>query len=148
MLGRLARLLRAAGEDVTMADSAARDGDLLATARREGRRLLTRDRQLAAAAGVDGLRLLSDRLMDQATEVARAAAVDWRRRRFTRCLVDNSVLDEAAPERLADLPGDTRDRPGPFRVCPACGRLYWPGSHIRRLAERLDRIADAAARDL
>lgn len=27
---------------------------------------------------------------------------------------------------------------GPVTACPDCGRIYWPGSHVRRMRARLD----------
>lgn len=144
MLGRLARLLRAAGEDVALVPPGADDREVVARARREGRCLLTRDRRLAEAAGADAVWIATQTPMEQAATAARVAPIDWRTRRFTRCTVDNTPLREATQAEVAALPGETAQGPGPFRACPACGRLYWPGSHVRRLSERLDRIAAAA----
>lgn len=145
MLGRLARLLRAAGEDVAMVDPGADDRAVVARGRREGRRLLTRDRRLAETGGADALWIAAQAPMEQAEALARLAPVDWRGRRFTRCTVDNALLRDATPAEIAGLPGAASTGAGPFRACPACGRLYWPGSHVRQLAERLDRLADVAA---
>ena len=49
MLVRLARLLRAAGYDTYLAAGGEPDAELIKTARREGRILITRDKRLAAA---------------------------------------------------------------------------------------------------
>lgn len=145
MLGRLARLLRAAGEDAAVAEPQATDAALIARAGREERRLLTRDRSLAARAGERGLLLAADRPMAQAEELAAAVPVDWRGRRFSRCLVDNTPLRPASAAEIAAMPADSQAMAGPFRACPACGRVYWPGSHARRLGERLDRLASISA---
>ncbi len=146
MLGRLARLMRAAGEDVALASPGAPDQELLALAERDGRTLLTRDRRLAVRAGASGRLVLADQAMAQAEEVARGAgaAVDWRGARFTRCLMDNSQLRAANPAEVAAMPASAREGAGPFRACRVCGRVYWPGSHVGRLAERLDRLAALA----
>ena len=34
--------------------------------------------------------------------------------------------------------------PRPFRTCPACGRLYWPGSHAQRVDRRFEGWVTAA----
>ena len=127
-----------------MVDADADDPTVVARARREGRRLLTRDRRLAETAGAGALWIAAQAPMEQAEALARLAPVDWRGRRFTRCTVDNALLRDATPAEIAGMPGAAATGPGPFRACPACGRLYWPGSHVRRLAERLDRLAAAA----
>jgi uncharacterized protein with PIN domain len=144
MLARLARLLRAAGEDVAFAPSGAGDRELLALAASEGRRILTRDRRLAEHAGDLGRWLASDSVMGQAEEVARVEPIDWRTRRYTRCLMDNAPLQPASADELAEIPESARSGDGPFHRCPDCGRIYWPGSHVRRLDERLDRLAGVA----
>lgn len=145
MLARLARLLRAAGYDTAMADNGAADAALLAQAKADGRIILTRDRRLADLAGPDGLLIGGAGVMAEAKALARALPIDWSLAPFTRCVVDNTALREATPEEVARMPKSTQERPGPFRACPACGRLYWPGSHTRRIAARLEALAQLNA---
>jgi uncharacterized protein with PIN domain len=144
MLARLARLLRAAGEDAALAPSGASDRELLTLAASGGRRILTRDRRLAERAGDRGRWLAADSVMGQADELARAEPIDWRTRRYSRCLMDNGPLQPASADELAGIPEGARSGGGPFRRCPACRRIYWPGSHVRRLDERLDHLAEIA----
>jgi uncharacterized protein with PIN domain len=141
MLGRLARLLRAAGHDAALAAPGTPDSALLAAARREGRTLLTRDRHLAETAAESGLLLPEDRPEAQARHLSRLRRIDWRLAPFTRCLIDNTPLRQAMTGAVAALPAASRDGAGPFRACPACGRIYWPGSHVRRMSATLDRLA-------
>jgi len=149
MLGRLARLLRAAGHDTALAAAGTPDHALLAQARAEGRILLTRDRRLAEAAGPQGRLLLGQSVEEQARSLAGAFPVDWLHAPFTRCLIDNSPLHPAPPDRLAEIPAGARGLSFPsgsgpsVTSCPCCGRLYWPGSHVRRLTGTLRRLADA-----
>lgn len=137
MLARLARLLRAAGLDTTLSVGGEPDADLLERARREGRLLVTRDRELAARAGADAVLVEGRGSAEEAWDLARAVPIDWTHAPFSRCVMDNALLRPATPEEVARMPRTARERPGPFRACPACGRLYWPGSHTRRMAERL-----------
>ncbi|MFN3511767.1 MAG: Mut7-C RNAse domain-containing protein [Phenylobacterium sp.] len=141
MLARLARLLRAAGHDTLLATGGAPDSLLLGLARWEHRLLLTQDRRLAARAAPFAALVEGRSAMDQARSLSRAAAVDWRCAPFTRCLVDNARLVLAGPSALAAMPPEAQAGPGPFRACPICGRAYWPGSHVKRLAERLATLA-------
>jgi uncharacterized protein with PIN domain len=136
MLGRLARYLRAAGYDTSLASSGEPDAVLLARAHAEHRRFLTRDTLIAehkAARGVAVLLPPGD-LDTLAAALSADLGVDWLRRPFTRCLVDNAVLASAHP--AADLPPDVHH--GDARRCPTCGRVYWAGSHHRRMLARLD----------
>ncbi|ACA17566.1 protein of unknown function DUF82 [Methylobacterium sp. 4-46] len=145
MLGRLARLLRAAGHDARLAAPGTPDRDLLALAAAEERILLTRDRRLAREARARALLIREERPEAQARQLSRLRAIDWHLARFSRCLVDNAPLRAAPAEEVAALPAAARAGPGPFRACPSCGRLYWPGSHVRRMLDRLDRLAGDAA---
>ena len=140
MLAGLARWLRAAGYDVALAPPGMADIDLQAQAHREGRMLVTRDRRLGAAPGA--VTLAADKLEAQARELGEAAGVDWLRAPFSRCVMDNTPLAEAGPADVQRMPAETRALPGPFRVCPTCGRVYWPGSHVRRMRERLESWAE------
>jgi uncharacterized protein with PIN domain len=137
MLGRLARLLRAAGHDTALAQAGTPDAELLALALAEDRMLVTRDRKLAEAAGAHGLLLTADRPQEQAAELGRVARVDWSFAPFTRCMMDNAPLRPATDEEFAAMPASVRVLPGPFNACPACGRLYWPGSHVKRMLEKM-----------
>jgi uncharacterized protein with PIN domain len=61
--------------------------------------------------------------------------------RLARCLLCNAPLDAMErQEALAVLPEGVRDVPGPVRRCPSCGRLYWDGSHVRRMRAALERV--------
>jgi uncharacterized protein with PIN domain len=139
MLGRLARWLRALGYDTTY-DPALPDPALVRLADAEQRILLTRDRHLLRElrpARAHEVRhdapLVRLRALVRALQLAPPAAL------FTRCLVCNAVLsaplpaDEAAPL----LPPAARGLPGPVRRCPACGRVYGEGSHVRRMRQAL-----------
>jgi len=138
MLAALARWLRASGHDTALAPPGASDGRLLAQCRSEDRVLITRDQALARSAPpVRVVLLASDDLDQQAAALTGALGLDWDLAPFTRCMTDNTPLNPATPEEIARMPETSRRLPGPFRACPCCGRLYWPGSHVRRMAERL-----------
>jgi uncharacterized protein with PIN domain len=140
MLARLGRWLRAAGYDTLVAAPGSDDRHLLRTAIADGRVLLTRDRALAArtGAGRHVVVLQADGVPAQAREVARRLAIDWLRQPFTRCVVDNAVLRAANARETEAAPALARALGGPYFACPGCGRLYWEGSHHRRMRDRLE----------
>jgi uncharacterized protein with PIN domain len=144
MLVRLARLLRAAGYDIYLAVGGEADAELIRTARREGRILVTRDKRLAAAFE-ESVLVKGWGVEAEAHALSRAVVLDWSFAPFTRCVVDNAHLRDASPDEVARLPERARALGGPFRVCPACGRAYWPGSHVRRMEARLAELARDAA---
>ncbi|MGC2854964.1 Mut7-C RNAse domain-containing protein [Novispirillum sp. DQ9] len=140
MLRGLARWLRAAGHDATTARPGEADALVLAQAGAAGRALLTRDRGLMRHRAAAGLAVLLEgpTLDAQAAELRERLAVDWLHAPFSRCLVCNVPLRDAAPDLHDRLPLSASPLPGPLWECPSCGRLYWPGSHVRRMRHRLE----------
>jgi uncharacterized protein with PIN domain len=141
MLVRLARLLRAAGYDTALADGGASDRALRDLARQEGRILVTRDRDLARLTSPGSVLITAPGVEAEARTLGAALPIDWSLAPFTRCVMDNTPLLEATPDQVARMPSESQAMAGPFRACPTCGRLYWPGSHVKRIAERLGRLA-------
>lgn len=146
MLVRLARLLRAAGYDTYLAEGGEPDAELVRTARREGRILVTRDRRLAAAFE-ESVLVTGWGVNAEAHSLSRAVVLDWEFAPFTRCVMDNARLRDATAEEVNRFPERARSLGGPFRTCPACGRDYWPGSHVRRMEARLHSLAQDAAQN-
>ena len=140
MLTRLGRWLRAAGHDTAIAAPGSEDGVLLRQAVAEDRLLLTRDGHLAAHPGRGRRvqRLAADGVQAQARELRDRLGVDWLLAPFTRCVVDNAVLRAATPADRTAAPAGALAQGGPFTTCPQCRRLYWPGSHHRRMRARLE----------
>jgi uncharacterized protein with PIN domain len=140
MLKGIGRWLRAAGYDTAIAQDGVADDELLAQARAENRILLTCDRVLTARSSSGAVVLLPSERLDEAARAWREhLAIDWLHAPFSCCLLDNAPLHPAAPAALARLPNRTRAGAGPITVCSDCGRIYWPGSHVRRMRARLER---------
>ena len=141
MLGRLARWLRVLGFD-TVHIPDVDDHDLVALADREGRILLTRDRHLVTYLKPRNPVLLTSSLPhEQLLEVAEACDIGMTEILFTRCMVCNTLLRQATEQEVATLvPDKARARTGPFLRCPGCSRVYWPGSHTRRMRRVLETL--------
>jgi uncharacterized protein with PIN domain len=149
MLKGLGRWLRAAGYDTAIAASGLADRDLARRCAAEGRILLTRDRHFAEMAGRNARVVLigGDGIAAHARALRRTLGIDWQHAPFSRCLIDNTPLIVAPPERAAEVPKAAREAGGPLRQCPTCHRLYWPGGHVRRMQARLADWQDASPRD-
>jgi uncharacterized protein len=139
MLVRLARLLRAAGYDTYLAADGEKDEALIKVARHEGRILLTKDKRLAAAFE-ESVIIKGWNAEAEARCLNEAVVMDWDFAPFTRCVMDNAPLREATLDEIDRMPKKAQAMAGPFRACPACGRLYWPGSHVKRMGERLGEL--------
>ncbi len=143
-LQRLARWLRAGGEDVATAPAGAEDRTIIALARAEERAILTCDRRLAEEAGPGrALRIRASRLAAQLAEFYRAFPADPLARAFTRCMLCNEPLVAARREdAAARVPPGVLARHETFFFCPRCAKIYWAGGHYRRIRATLERLRD------
>lgn len=141
MLGRLARWLRILGYD-TAYDTFAEDDDLLVRSASEDRILLTRDGPLAKRAP-EGTCLHIDYggLDDQVAQMVVQLGISLDREPFTRCLTCNTPIQslgrEDAQSRVPSYVYKTREE---FFECPDCAQVYWQGTHVDRMDERLHDI--------
>jgi hypothetical protein len=143
MLGTLSRWLRILGHDADFGDARGDDA-LLERARAEGRVLLTRDRQLAARAQGLGLYIPGHDLEAQLEQVVAAFHLTLDEV-LSRCSLCNTPLEQATLEEArASLPGGITGRHDLFWRCPSCLRLYWAGSHYKRIVERIEKLRRAA----
>jgi uncharacterized protein with PIN domain len=141
MLARLARWLRTLGFDTTL-DPALADPDLVRQADEQDRVLLTRDRLLLRDLRPRrALEVHDDAPLAQLRQVVTDLALPAPTELFTRCTVCNTPLSAPldAAQREALLPPDVRTIAGPARQCPGCARVYWLGSHARRMREAIER---------
>jgi hypothetical protein len=139
MLGQLCRYLRAAGYDTLFANNGHQDRVLLQRCHDEGRYFLTQDqlvREHKAARGI-ALILPQGDLDQLAAIVAAHFRLDWLGNAFTLCLVDNTPFLPADASSIARVPADAIKPGEPLNVCPKCGRVYWQGSHYKRMRARL-----------
>ncbi|MDX9929970.1 MAG: Mut7-C RNAse domain-containing protein, partial [Bacteroidales bacterium] len=145
-LGRLAKYLRLCGFD-TLFSSYFEDREIIETARRENRIIVTRDRLLLKSAGdAEGYLVKSQYHDEQLREVFDRFGLKNHVRLFSRCISCNATLEEVKKEEIADrLLADTRKYFSSFKRCPLCDRIYWEGSHYDNMKKVSPRCSDAAA---
>ena len=145
MLGGLAKWLRAAGYDAYYAREGTdvSDRTLTAKALEEGRVLLTTDggflERKAVRDGSVGFLLVPHLpLEDQLRLVVKHFGLV---RGESRCMECNGALDTVPREAVASRvpPGVLGDHDRYF-LCRGCGRIFWHGSHWRRIGDRLERV--------
>jgi uncharacterized protein with PIN domain len=146
-LGGLARMLRMAGFD-TLYDNHFDDDEIEALAAHASRTVLTRDRELLKRRTIaHGRYVHALRPAQQLVEVVERLGLAAVAAPFTLCLHCNAPLrpvDKAAV--LDQLPASVRSRHGEFSTCDLCRRVYWKGSHWKRMSELLAASFDTAAR--
>ncbi len=119
------------------------DDELALVAEQEERILLTRDRRLLMRRGVRfGYCPRSMEPREQLHEVVARFDLLARANPFQRCLRCNTPLINVEKETVLHLLQPlTRQYMDTFRVCPACGQLYWKGSHYQHMQDMIDQLS-------
>lgn len=143
-LGALAHLLRLTGFD-TRYDNAFDDAEIEQLAAAERRIVLTRDRELLKRRSIDhGCYVRALEPQRQLHEVFERLDLARSARPFTRCLACNGVLravDKASIE--GRLPPQVREACDRFAACDGCDRVFWEGSHWRRMRDTVASVTAA-----
>lgn len=138
-LGKLARSLRLGGFDTAYSRNIT-DNQLIALALNQNRHILTRDHQLIERQLVRNFLLIeSDRWPVQLRQVFDRFGLSFRRdRMLTRCLEDNTPTESVRKDQVEKLVYPyTFQHHEDFRQCPSCRRVYWSGSHVTAMTDRL-----------
>ncbi|HTL46778.1 MAG TPA: Mut7-C RNAse domain-containing protein [Verrucomicrobiae bacterium] len=131
-LGKLARHLRLLGFDAAYRNDYD-DAALVEKARRERRLVLTRDVGLLKRRRARGFWLRNDAPALQLKEVL-ARMPGLRPRPFRLCLACNGRLRRVSKAAVLDrLLPNTRRHFNRFFQCCQCCRIYWPGSHYKKM---------------
>jgi uncharacterized protein len=138
-LGGLAHLLRMAGFD-TLYDNGFTDSKIAAIAAQEERIVLTRDRDLLKHRSIThGCYVRTLKSEQQLREIVDRLELAGSARPFTLCLHCNAPLraiDKALVQE--QLPPRVRERYERFSTCDICKRVFWEGSHWRRMCAMLE----------
>lgn len=139
MLGKLARWLKILGLDVEYFKH--RDVDrMLDLARREGRIILTRDQKISSD-DVSIFFIQSEHLKEQIRQFFKKFRIPPDDKALSRCILCNTELRPVKPEQIKEkVPPYVFETHRDFAVCPDCERVYWAGSHYKRMKQRLNNL--------
>ncbi|MFN4336490.1 MAG: Mut7-C RNAse domain-containing protein [Candidatus Nitrosocaldus sp.] len=138
MLGSMARKLRIFGFD-TLYYNGLDDSALLDKCIKDCRILVTSDEELFHHASRLGVRsiLVKGNGMDDMVYLLRLVGI--RSIGFdinnARCSLCNSTIIHVSKDSLRGLPDEVLKRYENFYICSSCGKVYWEGSHIKRILE-------------
>lgn len=141
MLGRLARWLRIIGYDTTYYQDIG-DDLLIEKSLSEGRWLITRDTHLIKRGLTKGYTFIKDNnSMDQLRQIVIELDLNIYEKIFTRCLECNtSLVPTYRGDVIGAVPEYTYSIMREFSLCTSCNKIYWKGSHIKRIKERLIQV--------
>ncbi|MEN8199960.1 MAG: Mut7-C RNAse domain-containing protein [Thermodesulfobacteriota bacterium] len=139
-VGRLAHLLRMAGFD-TLYSPELVEAELAELALTEKRIVLSRNRDLLQRRYIHWGRLIrSQQPEEQLREVITLYGIAKSIVPFSRCMQCNTVLVPVEKSAVLHLLEPlTRKYYRKFTRCSGCGRIYWPGSHHRKMEESIRR---------
>jgi uncharacterized protein len=142
-LGRLTAYLRMLGFDC-LYEVNYDDAQLAKLAEQEKRILLSRDRRLLMRKSVtDGYCLRSLDSLEQLAEVVKRFDLAHRAIPFHRCLRCNHLLEPVSKAAVLDrLEPLTKKYFDEFHICPACGQIYWKGSHYEQMEKIVHEITN------
>jgi uncharacterized protein len=140
-LGKLARLLRMLGFDALYSNTYL-DHEIVEISVREKRIILTRDRRLLYAKCIThGYWVRSVYPQKQLVEVLSRFDLYNQVQSFHRCLVCNGVLMPVDKQQVwAQLEPKTKQYYQYFYQCRRCKKIYWEGSHVKKMQKRLKTI--------
>lgn len=140
-LGKLAGYLRMLGFDAVYTNHAS-DLELVQISSEQDRTLLTRDRGVLKHAAVTrGYWLRETDSRRQMAEVVRRFDLAGAFHPFSRCMACNAVLREAQTADVRGrVPAGVLEWCDRFRECACCRRVYWDGSHWRRMRRWIDQL--------
>lgn len=133
-LGTLARYLRMLGFDALYSNDWT-DKKLAEMSFLEKRVLLTRDPGLLKRKKVTrGYFVRATEPRFQAVEVVREFQLKEKIMPFGRCISCNGLIQPIPKEKMnTEIPPQVKQRHSAFFQCQNCGKIYWMGSHYRKM---------------
>jgi len=110
----------------------------------ENRVILTKDaqfmkRRLVTNGSLKTVHIDQDDPKLQVQEVVKTLALDYHFRPFSLCLECNEVLVARDKENVKNLvPAHVFETQSRYTQCPACHRVYWPGTHWQAMVKRME----------
>lgn len=138
-LGKLAKYLRLLGFD-SFYDRDYDDDEIINRSISDKRIILTRDKGLLKNTQVNhGYWIRSQHPDDQLKEVILKFDLKNISRPFTRCLECNMKLIEVSKDEIDGmLMPLTRKYYNYFQKCPGCNRIFWEGTHFKRMKDFIE----------
>jgi uncharacterized protein with PIN domain len=141
-VGKLARWLRLMGYD-TLLFKQKDDDRMIKTALSEDRVILTKDaqfmkRRLVTNGTLKTVHIEQNAPKLQVQEVVKVLGLDYHFRPFSLCLECNRALMPRSKDAVRDLvPARVSETQTQYTQCPACHRVYWPGTHWQAMGKEL-----------
>ena len=141
-VGKLARWLRLIGYD-TLLFKQKDDGQMIKIALSENRVILTKDaqfmnRRLVTNGTLKTIHIKKDNPKLQVQELVETLNLNYHFKPFSLCLECNRALIARDKQEVQNLiPIHVLETQTQYTECPACHRIYWPGTHWQAMVKKL-----------
>jgi len=141
-VGKLARWLRLIGYDTVLLKQKD-DAQMIKIALDDNRMILTKDaqfmkRRLVTSGALKTLHIEQDTPEVQVQEAVESLSLDYDFKPFSRCLECNQVLVARDKQDAKDfVPARVFGTQTQYTQCPACHRVYSPGTHWQAMRRKL-----------
>ena len=148
-VGKLARWLRLMGYD-TLLFRQKDDDQMIQRALSEDRVVLTKDaqfmkRRLVTSGRLKAIYIREDDPKVQAQQVVKTLKLDYHFKPFSLCLECNQALVGRGKQEVRNLvPPHVLETQSQYTECPACHRIYWPGTHWQAMMRKLQDLQEAS----
>jgi len=141
-LGKLAKYLRMLGFD-TLFRNDFEDSEIIDISVEEKRIILTRDKHLLNSKKIShGYYVRSTEKHEQLKEVVQKFDLYSQFKSFSRCMTCNTELVSKKNSEISDeVPADVAQYFEEFYYCPSCNKVYWKGSHFKKMESLIRQLA-------
>ena len=143
MLGTIAKKLRMFGFDCKY-NYTMDDDELILTAKKQGRIIITKDSQLAKNAvqhDIVTIKIDTHIEKEQLVEIAQKIGYKKFDLSYSRCSLCNGTLEETSKEKIQNkVPPRIIQSIDKFWQCQKCLHIYWVGTHIRNMEKLITEI--------
>lgn len=134
--GDFARWLRILGFDTKMIKNR-RGISLIAIALKEEKLIITRSSKLLNKEKECCIHINSTDTISAIVELKETDLLTGMKP-FSRCIECNTLLQKTSKNNIIGrIPPYIFKRHNKFSLCPRCGRIYWKGSHLKRMVKEL-----------
>ena len=141
MLGRLAKWLRILGYNTSYEQTITSE-KLVNAARNEKRMILTRNKKLIKILDESEYLFIDGNfLVNQLKQVIEKFSLDISENFLSRCTECNAEIAPVSKEEVInDVPDFIFRTQNEFSKCPECGKIFWQGTHLKRMEEILKNL--------
>lgn len=143
-LGKLAKYLRMLGFD-TLYSNHFKDNEIISLAETSHHIILTRDKSLLTSSKIKrGCYVRAIHPHEQLKEIVRRFDLTKQFKSFTRCMTCNAPLSKVDKNSiLSKIPTEVASVFNDFYYCRTCDKVFWKGSHFRRMEQYIRELANS-----